>query len=324
MASSHVYAGIDIGGTNIKYGLVDLKGKVIFREQRPTMVEKGADPLMHLVANIAERLLYHAAEEDMEVRWLGVGTPGAVDYRAGKVISISPNINGWQGMEIGRILKDRLNMPVLVDNDVNVMALAESRFGAAVGYQSAVCVAIGTGVGGGLVIDGKLYRGANFTAGELGHMTIDIDGPTCRCGGKGCLEMYCSSDAIIQRAQDKLKHQMTEAFENLLEGSLDNLNIKKLFAAAKKNDPVATDVIDETAAYLGIGLAGVINLLNPEILVLGGGVTDGGAGFVEAVGAAIRKYAFGSAVEGLRITKASLGNDAGFIGASLLGEARLG
>lgn len=322
MAHDTAYAGIDIGGTNIKFGLVDLKGRVIFKEQRPTLVEKGAEPLMHLVTNIAERLLYHAAEDDFEVKWLGVGTPGAVDGRTGKVISISPNIDGWQGMEIGRILHERLNMPVYVDNDVNAMALAESRFGAGVGYKSVVCVAVGTGVGGGIVLDGKLWRGSNYTAGEIGHMTINLNGPQCRCGSKGCLETYCSSGAMMNLVKSKLGNVLTPAFEEVLDGSIDNLTIKKLFAAAKKDDEIALSVISETGQLLGLALAGVVNLLNPEIVIIGGGVADGGAGYVDHVSAEIRKRAFSSATEKLRIARATLGNDAGFIGAGILGDSR--
>lgn len=322
MAQDTVYAGIDIGGTNIKYGLVDARGKVLFKEQRPTMVEKGAEPLMHLVANIAERLLYHAAEDDYEVKWLGVGTPGAVDGRTGKVISLSPNINGWQGMEIGQILRERVNLPVYVDNDVNAMALAESRFGAGVGYKSVVCVAVGTGVGGGIVFDGILWRGANHTAGEIGHMSINVNGPACRCGSKGCLETYCSSSAMSTLAKTKWHNAIPPVVEEILEGPLDSLTIKKLFAAAKKDDEAALSVISETGQLLGLGLAGVVNFLNPDIVVIGGGVADGGAGYVETVAAEIRRRAFSSATEHLRIARASLGNDAGFIGAGILGDSR--
>lgn len=322
MSSQAVYAGIDIGGTNIKYGLIDSKGKVLFREQRPTMAEKGADPLMHLVANLSEGLLYHAAEEDLEVKWLGVGTPGAVDSKSGKVIGVSPNIAGWQGMEIGQILKDRLNLPIMVDNDVNAMALAEARFGAAQGYRSVVCVAIGTGVGGGIIVDGRLWRGASHSAGEIGHMTINPNGPACRCGGRGCLEAYCNSQAIIGRTIARLSNGLTPVFEEVLDGSLENLSIKKLFAAARKNDEIASQVIAETAEYLSVGVANVVNILNPEIVVIGGGVADGGSGFVETVAAEIRKRALVTAGAGLRIAKATLGNDAGFIGAGILGEGR--
>ncbi|RKX24119.1 MAG: ROK family protein [Candidatus Zixiibacteriota bacterium] len=322
MSDSVTYAGIDIGGTSIKYGLVDSQGKILFKKQRPTVVDKGAEPLIHLVTNIAEGLMYHAAEEDHDVRWLGVGTPGAVDARSGTVIGSAPNIDGWQGMAIGSVLGERLNMPVHVDNDVNAMALAESRFGAGVGYDSIVCVAVGTGVGGGIVLNGKLWRGANHTAGEIGHIVIDPNGPECRCGNRGCVEAFCSSAAIIARVRKKLGGKLTPAFENVLRGNVANLNIRKLFEAAKKGDKTAIEVIDETAEYLASGLASVVNLFNPEIVIIGGGVADAGSSFVTAVSAGIRRRANSSATEKLRVARATLGNSAGFVGAGILGETR--
>ena len=322
MANDTVYAGMDIGGTSIKFGLVDRKGNVLHKEQRPTMAGKGAEPLMHLVTNIAESLLLHAAEEELEVRWLGVGTPGAVDSRTGTVIGAVPNIAGWQGMAIGEILAERLNMTVYVENDANNVALAESRFGAAVGYDSVVCVTVGTGVGGGIILNGRLWRGANHSAGELGHMTIKFDGAPCPAGGKGCIERYCSSSAIIERARKKLEDGLTPAFEAVLDKGIDDLNIKKIFMALKKGDSIALEVIEETADLLADGLAGIVNLLNPEIVVIGGGIADGGGGFVDAVSAGIRNRAFPTATENLRVARATLGNNAGFIGAGLLGELR--
>lgn len=320
MAEQLVYAGIDIGATNIKYGLVDQTGKVLFREQRPTVAEKGADALLHLVTNIGERLLLFAAEDDHEVRWVGVGTPGGVDSRSGRVIGPCPNIAGWAGIEIGPHLSDRLNLDVYVENDVNAMALAESKFGSAIGYNSVVCVAVGTGVGGGLILDGKLWRGAGSLAGEIGHMSINFDGPACQGELNGCIESYCCSAAIIRRTKNKLKDDLTDTFRDVLDGDANNLNIKKLFLAAKKGDEIAASVIEETADYLAVGLAGIVNLLNPESVVVGGGVADGGAGFVESVSAGIRKRAIPAAVENLRVSRATLGNDAGFIGAAILGE----
>jgi glucokinase len=320
MSDNTVYAGIDIGGTNIKFGLFDATGKIHYREQRPTLAEKGPTPLMHLVGNIGERLLYQAAEEDYAVSWLGVGTPGAVDFKTGKVIGPCPNIAGWQGMEIGRILKERLNIKVWVDNDANVVALAEARFGAAVGATSVVCVTVGTGIGGAIIIDGRLWRGATHSAGELGHMSINFDAPVVHAGIPGSIEAYCSSQSILERIKTRLKRELSPIFQEVLEGDLEKLVIKKVFMAAKKGDEIARDVLNETAKYLGIGLAGVVNLLNPEVVVIGGGIAEGGAGFIEAVASEIKKYAFDCAVEKLRVVKAALGNDAGFIGAGLLNE----
>ena len=320
MPEKSFYAGIDIGGTSIKFGLFDSTGAVLHKEQRPTMAEKGPKPLMHLVTNISERLLYTAAEEEIPVRWLGLGTPGAVDFLTGQVIGPSPNIKGWQGMEIGAILKERLNLPVFVDNDANAMALAECRFGAGSGSSSVICVTVGTGIGGGIFLNGEIWRGHNFAGAELGHMTINFDGPLCGCGNHGCLEAYCSSGAILGRTHSRLKKNMTPVFAEVLDGDLANLNIRKVFAALKKGDELAREMIDETAVYLGIGLAGIVNLINPQTVVIGGGIADGGGGFVEAVADEINKRAFGSATEKLTVVKAALGNDAGFIGAGLLGE----
>jgi glucokinase len=320
MSGNAVHAGIDIGGTSIKFGLTDSQGEILHREQKPTFAKNGPEPLMHLVTNIAERLLYFAAEDDLEVSHLGVGTPGAVDFATGIVTGPCPNIPGWQGMEIGPILSERLNLPVYVENDANVMALGETRFGAGVGSASVLCATLGTGVGGGFVLDGKLYRGATGSAGELGHISIDYDGPECGCGARGCIEAFCSSRAIIGRVKKALAGGLTPVFNDVLQGELDNLTIKKLFMARRKGDEVAREALEETARFLGIGLAGVVNLLNPETVVLGGGVADGGGGFVEIVAAEIRKRAFDSAVKELRVVRATLGNNAGFIGAGLLGE----
>ncbi len=320
MSGTQAFAGIDIGGTTIKFGLVDPQGKVLYREQRPTLAEKGPKPLMHLVTNIGERLLYFAAEEEYDVRHVGVGTPGAVDFRTGTVIGPSPNIEGWRGMPIGENLSERLNVPVYVDNDVNAMALAELKFGAARGARSVVCVTVGTGVGGAVIIDGKLWRGSTFAAGELGHMTINFDAGFAHGGMPGSIEGYCSSSAILGRTRKTLEKEMTPAFESVLDDGLDGLTIRKVFAAIKKGDEAAQAIINETAGYLGTGLAGIVNLLNPEVIVIGGGIAEGGGGFIEAVAARIKELAFDSAVEQLQVVKASLGNDAGFIGASLLGE----
>ncbi len=314
------FAGIDVGGTNIKFGLFYPDGKIIYKEQRPTMADKGATPLMHLITNIAERLIMHASEDELEVAYLGVGTPGAIDFKTGQVLGQTPHIPGWGGMEIGENLRNRLNMPVWVDNDVNSMSLAELKFGAAVGAKSAICVTVGTGVGGAVVIDGKLVRGHTHSAGELGHMTINFEGPLCKCGKKGCVEAYCSTSAIISRTKKKLEKDMTPVFQELIGGNIEKISIKIITAAAKQDDYIAKEVLEEAAEYLAIGLGNIANLLNPQIIIIGGGIVDGSPEFINYVSLAVRKLAFPSAVKELKITKAALGNDAGFIGAGLLGE----
>jgi glucokinase len=320
MSDKNIFAGIDIGGTNIKFGLFDKSGNIIHKGQKPTLAEKGPQPLMHLITNIGESLMLSAAEDELEIKHMGVGSPGAVDHKTGKVIGPCPNIKGWTGMEIGEILRERLNIPVFVDNEVNGMALGEYHYGSARGAKSVLCVTIGTGIGGAIIIDGKVLQGDTSSAGELGHMSIKYDGPECACGNKGCLEMYCSSKFMTNRAKTLLKKNMSPIFKEILDNDLENLTIKKLFSAAEKEDEIALQVIEEAAENLGFGLAGVINIINPEIVVLGGGITDGGAGFVELVEKTIKELSFSSAVEKIKVVKAALGNDAGFIGAGLLGE----
>jgi len=320
MSDLEHYAGIDIGATNIKFGLVDGAGQILYREQKPAMVEKGAKPLLHLITNIAENLLLRAAEEELQINWLGVGSPGVVDNLTGVIKDRCPNIPGWEGTELGAYLKEHLNTDVYIDNDANAMALGELRFGAGRRFNSAICITVGSGIGGGIIIDRQLWRGSTFSAGEIGHIVIDFNGPQCRCGNWGCLEVFCSSSALIERAKNKFKNGLSEILNDVLDGSEENLNVKKLFAAAKKGDEMALKAIEETATILGAGLSGVVNLFNPEALILGGGIVDGGAGFIEAVGAEVRRRAYPKSVENLRILKAELGNDAGFIGAGLLGE----
>ncbi len=319
-STNRTFAGIDIGGTNIKFGLFDQQGKVLHKEHRSTMAEKGPEALLHLVANIAERLLFFAADEELEVKSLGIGTPGAVDFRTGQVIGTCPNIKGWQGTQIGQALRERLNMPVFVDNDVNCMAVAESKFGAATGGGTTICLTLGTGVGGAILFDGKLYRGANYSAGELGHISIDHNGRLCNCGNKGCLEVYVSSKAIVANVKALLGDDMGSIFKRVLEGEIENLNIRKIFAAFRSGDEAATRVLGETASYVATALSGVVNLLNPNRVVIGGGVAEGDNGFVAMIEREIRERAFDSATDGMIVVRAALGNDAGFIGAGLLGE----
>ncbi|MDF1544052.1 MAG: ROK family protein [bacterium] len=321
-STEKVYAGIDIGGTNIKFGLFNSQGKILHREHRLTMAEKGPEVLMHLVTNIAERLLLFAAEEELDVRHLGVGTPGAVDFKTGQVIGLCPNIKGWQGTQIGKILTERLNMPVWVDNDVNCMALAESKFGAAAGGGTTVCLTLGTGVGGAILLDGKLHRGATYSAGELGHMSIESNGQDCSCGNRGCLEVYVASSKIVARVRALLNSNMTDLFERLLEGKVENLNVRKIFSAFKGGDEVATKILSEVASQVATALAGVVNLINPNCVVIGGGIAEGDHGFVAMIDMEIRQRAFETATNGMTVVRAALGNDAGFIGAGLLGEMR--
>ncbi|MEZ5359054.1 MAG: ROK family protein [Candidatus Zixiibacteriota bacterium] len=316
--SVKLYAGIDIGATNIKFGLVDAKGNIRFKSKTVTPDATTPDKLFKSIQFCGEQLLITADEEGGEVGSIGVGSPGTVNIATGVVEGTCPNLPGWVGFHLRERLKERLNLPVYVDNDANCASLAELRFGAGQGYENIICLTIGTGIGGTLIINGRLHRGSTFAAGEIGHMKIAVQ----RNGHTEFenLEKLVSSRAIVNEVRERLEEEMTPTFQNLLGDSIDSLTIRKIFTAIKRGDAIARDVITESGRLLGATLAGLINVINPQLIILGGGVAEGGADFVETVKETIREQALSTVSQNLEIVRATLGNDAGFIGAAFLGS----
>ncbi len=313
-----VYAGIDIGATNIKYGLVSDGGEPLYRNQTPTPQEPFAERLFEKVRYAGEQLLIEADEQNMSVEYVGVGSPGSVNIKTGIIQGTCPNLPFWVGFHLRDRLSEQLNLPVMVDNDANCAALAEYRFGAGKGYRNIICLTIGTGIGGGLIIDGALYRGADYSAGEVGHMLVGISiaGAT---GEAVHLEKIVSAPAIIDELQQRLAAEMTPQFEAVIGNDLSQLTIRRMFTAMKKGDRAAPAVVREKAEILGVALAGLANIVNPDLIILGGGVAEGGTIFVDIV----RETVFGRALpvvsDSLVVAPALLGNSAGFIGAAILG-----
>jgi glucokinase len=313
-----LFAGIDIGATNVKFGLVDADGDIAFRDQTSTPQEDSAEKLFDKIVLCGERLLVEADELEGEVRRIGVGSPGAVDMVTGTILGPCPNIPFWVGFHLRNRLEERLNLPIFVDNDANCAAVAEHRFGAGKGYKNVICLTIGTGIGGGLILNGRLYRGTDFSAGEIGHMVIPDSGE--QAGKTHILESIVSAPAIVARVRERLADQVTPVFQSLTRNDQDNLTIRKVFTAIRKGDRMAPEVLQEKARILGIALASLVNVLDPEIIVLGGGVVEGGAAFVDIVRDTIMAAALPVATKSLKVTPARLGNAAGFIGAALLGS----
>ncbi len=314
--SEKLLAGIDIGGTIIKYGLVQNNGQVRIKRQVPTPQDAGPESLFDTIVTCGEQLLLAADEEEAEVDYLGVGSPGTVDIITGVVMGACPNIPGWVGMHLRDRLAQKLNLPVYVDNDANCAAIAEHQFGAGVESSHIICLTIGTGIGGGLIINDEIYRGSGFSAGEVGHIKIfDPDDPE---KGTLNLEQVVSSRAILANLKEKLKSGMSPVFEGLTGGNLDNLGIRKVFSAVKKGETQAVAAVTKPAIILGRVLAGMVNTLNPEMVILGGGVAEGGKLFVEIVKKTIFAEALPSVIEDLAVVPARMGNSAGFIGAAML------
>ncbi|MFH1701435.1 MAG: ROK family protein [Candidatus Zixiibacteriota bacterium] len=315
-----LFAGIDIGATNIKYGLVESGGEIKFRGKTITPGNGLPNKLFEKIIYCAEQLLLEADDANLSVGHLGVGSPGAINIKTGVVAGSCPNIPGWVGFHLRDRLSEHLNIPVFVDNDANCAGLAEFRFGAGQGYNNIICLTVGTGIGGGIILNGEIYHGSNYSAGEIGHTRIIID----KSGGfeSDILESLVSSRAILTRVKNGLESEMTPAFQNILNGDMSRLTIRKVFRALKKGDKIAHDVISDSARILGVALSGIVNLLNPEIIIIGGGVAEGGYEFVDNVRETILSECLPVAAETLNIMPAQLGNDAGFIGAAFLGEGK--
>jgi glucokinase len=313
-----LYAGIDIGATNIKYGLVDSGGEVRFRNLISTPKQSPAETLFGKILHCGEQLLIEADEIDGKVEYIGVGSPGSVNVNTGVIQGTCPNMPHWVGFHLRDRLAERLNLPVVVDNDANCAALAEYRFGAGQGYKHIICLTIGTGIGGGLILDGKLHRGVDYSAGEIGHMLLsDHNHPEAE---NNFLESVVSAPAIIRDIRQKLSEKMTPAFEAIIGHDLDKLTMRRIFAAVKRGDRLAPEILRQKAMILGTSLASLINAFNPELVILGGGVAEGGALFVDIVRDTIMAGSLPVASETLSIVPARLGNAAGFIGAAFLGQ----
>ena len=294
---------MDLGGTDLKYGLINSVGKILVSKKIRAKISEGQKALLEQLRTCVDELLALAAEKKWKVKQIGIGSPGAVNFQSGGIFVNCPNIPGWVGVNLKKSLRG-LGVPVLADNDANCVALAESLFGAAWGSASALCITVGTGIGGGVILDGKVYRGASFSAGEIGHTTLVFEGKPCACGNRGCLEKYASVSALMEAAAE----QGFDSVRALTE------------AANKREDAVALELISRQAACLGAGLASAVNLLNPDKVVLGGGFVDAYPPFLKMVEKEIRSRAFPAALLKLKVVKAKLGNGAGMVGAAFLGD----
>ena len=317
MSTKH-YVGVDLGGTNIKFGIVSDKGEVSYKGVLSAQAHLGRDAVYGNMLEGVKQALHAAKVRKTKIAGIGAGSPGTVNQITGKIEGSSPNIPQMVNANLRQWLAKPFGLPVCVDNDANVMALAESKFGAAKVFSNALCITVGTGIGGGIILDGKLFHGSNFAGAEFGHMTICYNGRRCNCGGIGCLEMYASAPAMVRDAQRLLRPDRKSVIHKLVQEDLDQLTTKILFQAERKGDALAAGVINQACAYLGAGIASAVNLLNPEVVVIGGGVSQGGASFIRRIEREVKRRAFPSATRHLKVVRAKLGNDAGFIGAAIL------
>ncbi len=306
---------IDLGGTKIAVAVVREDGTVIAHATRPTEAMKGGDWVLNRIKEAALEALDASSLPPHALVGVGLGTPGVVDATTGTMLSEAVNIPDWKGRNLKAELERVLHLPAFVDNDANVAALGEWVFGAGKGARHLVYLTIGTGVGGAILLNGTLWRGANFSAGELGHVPVNPDGPRCGCGGYGCVEMFVSGPAIAQRAREFIQRGVKSVLADI---SPDELTAEQVAIAAQRGDALAQFLLAEAGKFLGIALAGVVNLLNPERIIVGGGVAQAGEWLLEPVRWEVRRRALPTATEKLQIVPAALGTKAGILGAAAL------
>ncbi len=309
--------GIDIGGTNIKFGLLNLDGEIILSDTIKTLSENGAEKTFDRIAEEIEKLRVEKNIAKEDILGVGMGIPGPV-LNQEKVVFFA-NFPWEENLNVAKILGEKTGYKVKVDNDVNVITAGEAWQGAAKGYKDVIGVALGTGIGGGIIADGKLISGANGAGGEIGHMTIVPNGKLCGCGKKGCFEAYVSATGIEREATSRLTvNKNNKVWDIVKEKEGQKVEAKDVFDAAKLGDEFALDIVDYTTEYIAHGLGILLHITNPEVIVIGGGVALAGDILFDGIKEKIKKYSLSVCVEDLKILPAKLGNEAGIVGAAAL------
>jgi len=309
--------GIDIGGTNLVVGSVAEDGsRIVAAASEPTHAEAGAKDVLERLVTLADRAIAATRQEvsGAEILGVGVGAPGPLDTKRG-IVLLTPNL-GWVNLPLRQIIHDRLGLPAALDNDANCAVLGEWWVGAARGARHAIGITIGTGIGGGLILDGKLYHGASDVAGEIGHTTIDTEGRRCKCGNYGCLEAYASGPNIALRAVEEIEAGAVSQLPTLVGGDLSKITAQTVYQAAQDGDDLALEVVNDTARFLGVGIGNLLNVFNPEVVVVCGGVTAAGDHLFVPLRRETARRAFKPAVAACRIVPGELAGTAGVYGAA--------
>lgn len=309
------YLGIDLGGTNVAAAVVDGEGTILGKVSLPTP-RTGAEAVADQMAAAARAAVEQAGITLEQVESVGIGSPGTIEPAEG-LIKFWSNLD-FENVPLTALMAERLNKPIYLENDANAAALGEYAAGAGKGSQSMVAITLGTGVGGGAVLGGKLYTGFNYAGMEVGHFVIEHNGRPCTCGRKGCFEAYCSATALIKRTREVMEENRDSLLWQLA-GSLDKVNGRTPFDAAAQGDAAAGKVIDEYVDYLGCGVASLVNVFQPEVFCIGGGPSAQGETLMAPVRYILNREDYArNSVHRTRLVRAALGNDAGIIGAALL------
>ncbi len=314
------YLGIDLGGTNIAIGLVDENFKIVLKDKLPTKAHRPLGEIIDDMAALCKAIVERAGISFDDVEYAGIAAPGSVDPKAG-VVRYSNNIK-MSNFPIAEELQNRVPIKkIFLENDANAAALAEAKVGAGKGCKDLIMITLGTGVGGGIVIDGKLYSGFNYTGAELGHTVIEVGGRPCTCGRLGCFEAYGSATGLINMTKEEMRANADSIMWKLVDNNLEKVNGRTAFDAARKGDKSGQQVVDTYIKYLACGLTNMVNIFQPQVLCIGGGVCGEGDYLLKPLIKIIRRSEYGASTQTnfCEIKIAELGNDAGIIGAAALG-----
>jgi len=310
--------GVDLGGTKILAGVFDAKFDLKGTAKLSTKADRGVEAVIDRIARGINEAVDECDLSLKQIRGVGIGAPGAVDSDSGRVI-FAPNLPGWKDIPLKKELEKRLGVPVFTGNDCNVCTLGTFDREYKAKPKNLIGVFIGTGIGGGLVINGELYAGHNLTAGEIGHMVIEVNGPKCGCGNRGCLEALASRTAIFRKIQSGVKDGEKTILTDMLGPDLADMRSGDLRKAIRKGDKFVEKVVEEAAEYAGIGVANLINILNPEIVVVGGGVIEALENeMMPALLKTVKEHVMPGTMDGIKIEASKLGDHAGITGAAVL------
>jgi glucokinase len=316
------YVGIDLGGTNIVAGVVDESYKIIAKASTKTNCPRPEKEITEDMAKMAVEAVKNADLTLDDIEWIGIGTPGIANSATG-IIEYSNNL-GFKDTPMVKYITEfigRNDTPVFIENDANAAAYGEYVAGAAKGAKNAVCITLGTGVGGGIIIDGKIYAGSNFAGAEIGHTVIEVDGAQCSCGRKGCFEAYSSATGLIRMSKEAME-QFPDSIMNKMAEEKGKVTARTSFDAMRAGDKPAKDVVDKYIKYLAAGITNTINIFQPDVLCIGGGVCNEGDPLLLPVKELVKKEVYTrNSPKNCEIVIAKLGNDAGIIGAAFLGRA---
>ncbi|WP_368254822.1 ROK family protein [Clostridium paraputrificum] len=303
--------GVDLGGTKISTAISTIEGNILANVVLPTKAEEGEAAVLGRIVQSIDEVIVGSSTSIDEIEAIGIGSPGPLDAKKGIIIT-TPNLP-FKNYNLVQPLKEKYNIPVYLDNDANAAAIGEYMFGAGKGKNSIVYFTVSTGVGGGAVLDGKVYRGHTSNALEIGHTTVDPNGPRCNCGNLGCLEAMSSGTAIAKKGKEAVSTNVETSLKNH-----DTVTSYEVFKEAEAGDEVAKDIIDNALTYLGIGVANAIATFDPEMIIIGGGVSKAGDIVFDTVKKVVNKRCFKSMAESCEIVPAGLGSDAGVVGAVAL------